>query len=141
MLTTSIANASQTATEHAQVASNDTLNLETLSLFRSFIAKYGKVYPEDTFHDKYRVFLSNLQLINRRNEEEARNGGNAVHGITYFADMTAEEFTNQYLSAGFSDDFVGNAETVSVDPYVGTATSANWISSYTTPVRDQGAIF
>ena len=135
---TSIANGTSIESHQPRPALNATLNLEALSLFHIFIVKYGKVYQENTFHTKFKVFQTNLAVIKARNEEEERAGGSAVHGITRFADLTEEEFANQYLSAGFSDDFDTETETVTVEPHVGTATAMNWIYSYTTPVRDQG---
>jgi hypothetical protein len=51
----------------------------------------------DELLEAYRNFLSNLELIDSRNEAEVAACGSGRHGITKFADMSEEQFKVTYL--------------------------------------------
>ena len=74
---------------------------EQLSLFDEFKTTYGRSYKDDQEEDsKFAAFQAFLQMADDRNAAEAAAGlpEPAVHGLTQFADMTAEEFASMYLT-------------------------------------------
>jgi len=68
-------------------------------LFTDFVQTYGRTYAQDAeeFEKRLAVFKANLEVSDTRNRAEAAVNGTAVHGITRFMDLTAEEFTGTYL--------------------------------------------
>jgi len=64
-------------------------------LFHDYVKQFGRTYPSE-HHFNYRldVFKRNLRTIHEMNKKEGR----AVFGINKFADLTEEEFREQYLS-------------------------------------------
>mmetsp|Transcript_313 Transcript_313/g.286 ORF Transcript_313/g.286 Transcript_313/m.286 type:complete len:444 (+) Transcript_313:142-1473(+) len=113
-------------------------------LFLDFTEKHGKVYDSDEeLSSRYEIFINNLALIAERNMAEKRVGGSATHGISQFADMTDEEFMQQYQGVrlpAISDmkNTVNVPQPVESTVLTSSATSSNWISTYTTSVREQG---
>jgi len=104
--------------------------------FENFKEKYGKTYSSPVEHAKrLKIFAENFELVNQLNSEHLLLGGEAVHGITKFMDLTTEEFSAMYLTytprertdAGFEFNITE------------TATSVDWRTTATTPVKDQGA--
>jgi C1A family cysteine protease len=87
---------------------------------------------------RFQAFIANLKLMDQRNKEELAAGGNAVHGITRFSDLTQAEFESRYLTA---DPKMKSSERI-VDSSVGTvdmtASLVDWSGKLTTPVKDQG---
>jgi C1A family cysteine protease len=85
---------------------------------------------------RFNYFLENLKMADLRNDAEARNGGNAIHGITKFSDLSQSEFESIYLKADVSmkakDIEVAQITTAP------TATLVDWTGVYTTPVKNQG---
>jgi hypothetical protein len=61
---------------------------------------YQKSYETmDQENAAFSAFINNLQLIDQRNAEEAANNGTAIHGISFFSDLTQEEFEHKYLKS------------------------------------------
>jgi Cathepsin propeptide inhibitor domain (I29) len=119
---------------------------EHLDLFTTFMSDYGKVYTdEDEERARLEIFISNLAMIDQRNEDELEAEGTAVHGITQFADLTPEEFQSLYLGALHVPEKAISTRRSAV-PSVhmavatqgGTRVAQNWTGIYTTPVKDQG---
>lgn len=111
---------------------------ETLKdLFESFKADHRVFYStmDEEMH-RFGVFVNNLRLIDQRNE---KNDG-SVHGITRFSDLTQEEFENTFLDKHVSSKIRGNNATiVEVARYTGEATSADYVNTQTTAIKDQGS--
>ena len=73
-------------------------------LFTQFIADYDKTYKTTAEWDtRFSIFQTNLKKIDQLNSQS--NGG-AVHGISKFADMTAEEFSQYVIIFFFLQLFV-----------------------------------
>jgi cathepsin F len=80
-------------------------------------------------------FLENLQLADKRNEEERVSNGTATHGITRFSDLSQEEFEKQYLAAMVEPSGAPIAAVAPASPLLGS--SKDWTGKYTTPVKNQ----
>jgi len=78
---------------------------QKLTLFGEFIDQYDRDYAQDAdeYNKRLAVFKSNLDIADDRNAKEALVGGQAVHGITRFADLTSEEFVSTYLMTEDAD--------------------------------------
>jgi cathepsin F len=88
---------------------------------------------------RYAIFKQSLKEVDALNAGEKADNGTAVFGITVFADMSPQEFRSQYLGAQMPDESERKLiETKSVVAYTGTNTVADWRSTQTTPVKDQG---
>jgi len=107
-------------------------------MWDGFKRDFGKSYhaSEETY--RYAVFLKNLQMIDERNDENIAAGGEAVHGITKFADLTTAEFAQQYL--GSRPIPRGENSNVVEFPQLaeGERVTQDWTGIYTTPVKNQG---
>jgi len=115
---------------------------EQKSLWESFKKDFGKVYTtmeEET--RRFGIFLDNLKVVDHRNAVEIRHGGNEVHGVTKFADISQAEFEIRYLT---SDPSMKSAsETADQIVTFNKAPDAtlgliDWAGKYTTAVKDQG---
>ena len=140
--TSSKATTTATTTERVYYASLK--GSEKKSLFDDFISKYGKSYADDTEKDtRYANFKKFLELIDERNDNEAKARNTAVHGVTQFADLSEEEIS-KYLLGYKKPSTEGRrqlnfkASKAKVDKYKGTATAVDWSSTYATSVSDQG---
>eukprot|EP01107_Rhizomastix_libera_P013751 TRINITY_DN38_c0_g3_i1.p1 TRINITY_DN38_c0_g3~~TRINITY_DN38_c0_g3_i1.p1 ORF type:complete len:344 (-),score=55.39 TRINITY_DN38_c0_g3_i1:99-1085(-) len=107
-------------------------------LFTSFLREHGKTYSHPEVFTRYEIFKQNLKLAAKYNAE---NDG-ATYGATQFADLTAEEFRQQYLSnekalSAVKKEALGYGaprRSVSVAP-----DSWDWRDhGAVTPVKDQG---
>jgi C1A family cysteine protease len=88
---------------------------------------------------RFAMFIENLKMADHRNDQEAKNGGSAVHGITRFSDMSQAEFEAQYLTLDPSTNSNVVREYVTIErPVDTTAGLVDWTGKYTTPVKDQG---
>jgi len=81
------------ATASAAVISGD-----VMSAFRDFQKTYGKSYTDAEFPKRLEIFANNLERVNKLNAEHILLGGEAVHGVTKFLDLTPEEFKSIYLT-------------------------------------------
>jgi hypothetical protein len=122
------------ASAHMKYFSNNTV--AERYAFEGFKQEYGRTYENQEAEDKaFDIFVSNLQLIDARNAEELAAGGNAVHGITKFADMSQDEFRARFLTSKPNHRPV----TVDIEPLPeGSAIVQDWRGIYTTPVKNQG---
>jgi len=70
------------------------INHDAREQFVQFQQKYNKQYPTQAeFEHRFRVFQQNLI----RNEELSRANPRATFGVNQFADLSTEEFAQQYL--------------------------------------------
>jgi C1A family cysteine protease len=113
---------------------------ETLkALFDAFKRDHGKAYSTQSEElDRFDVFVANLKHVDDRNAQELAQGGEAVHGITQFSDMSQEEFEDMYLSKMDASKRLGNATIVTVPEIRGTQGLVDWTGKYTTAVKNQG---
>jgi len=107
-------------------------------LWEGFKRDHGKQYEPSEEIRRFAIFLENLKIADRRNAEEIAYGGSAVHGITKFSDLTADEFAKSFLTADVSKK-TGGAEVVEITTPVNLGASLiDWTNVYTSPVKDQG---
>jgi len=110
--------------------------------FSSFKIEHQKTYATQEEHVKrLSIFMETLKVIETRNAVERETGGSAQHGITRFADLTQEEFQNQYLDMNLANKMRahrGNSTSIKVASVSGL-TAQDWTASQTTAVKDQGS--
>jgi len=83
--------------------------------------------------------VENLKVVDARNAAELKAGGNAVHGITKFSDLSQVEFETRYLLADPTmKTKEGRVYAEKMAAPVSTMGAVNWAGIYTTPVKDQG---
>lgn len=120
---------------------------EKKELFNEFKRTYKKSYASGNDEDiKYANFKEFLDTVDARNDEEAAVGSSAFHGITKFADWSAQEFEKSLLTFESSEsaeaDFFKSAFSEGVYEDVDTDTlktrSMDWAGVYTTPIKNQG---
>jgi cathepsin F len=70
------------------------LKVTPQSLFNQYILEHDLYYSEEETESRYQTFLSNLDTINRLNQESTH----ARFGITKFTHLSSDEFKNQYLN-------------------------------------------
>lgn len=120
----------------ASVAASTTVSPAILDAFQQFATKYGKSYESnEEWAHRAGVFAANIERVSERNNEHVLLGGNAVHGVTKFMDLTPEEFKATYLTYKGRENFV---EEVS---FVGkpVAADVDWrTKNAVTAVKDQG---
>jgi cathepsin L len=82
------------------------------------------------------VFEANLQVIDARNAANIAAGGEAVHGVNEFADMSAEEFKASYLMSSYTP--IVPEEVVAFEG-VQANSSIDWREEgVLTPIKNQG---
>jgi hypothetical protein len=109
-------------------------------LFEGYIAKYSKNFKDDTEKlARLDIFKKNLVKIDENNEDNVASGGNVVHGLTKFADMTFEEFQSSFLTASKRPTALSITH-AHVSSFNGDSDGGlvDWSGIYTTPVDDQG---
>jgi cathepsin F len=100
------------------------------SLFSQFKTAFNKTYAAAEEPARLAAFVDNLKRIDERNAEDT-----AVHGITKFCDLTADEFKASFLNYQEREP----SEEADVPPLEGTASDVDWRGSkYVTAVKDQG---
>jgi len=75
-----------------------TLNADVMSAFLDFQKTYGKSYTDEEFPKRLAIFNNNLEKANKLNEQQILLGGDAVHGVTKFMDLSTEEFRGMYAN-------------------------------------------
>jgi len=118
------------------VTYGDLFDEDKLALFEEFKQKFSKHYDSDEENVRFENFKNFLTRVDANNLEEQTGGkGLANHGITKFADLSADEFKTNYL--GYIAPILETRNIVSV---VGEATTTvmDWSGIYTTAVKDQG---
>lgn len=118
------------------VASAATISGDVMSAFANFQKTYGKSYSDAEFPKRLEIFTQNLERVNKLNAEHILIGGEAVHGVTQFSDLSPEEFKSMYLT------YVPRNETVHrplLELDGAPATVVDWRTrGAVTPVKDQG---
>jgi len=70
-----------------------------LGQFNAFLQEHGKAYVDDaTFKERLGVFRNNLHFIQEFNRQSKPDSGSVRLDINQFADLTAREFKDLYLS-------------------------------------------
>lgn len=82
----------------AAASATATINADVMEAFKNFQVKYNKQYTTEEFGARLAAFAGNLERVSALNDEHILIGGEAVHGITKFSDLTAEEFKATYLT-------------------------------------------
>jgi len=110
-------------------------------MWEQFKAEWGKsfVTMEEEI-GRFSNFIANLKIADQRNLQERLNGGEAVHGITKFFDLSQDEFKAKYLKSDPSMRANSLRPEVAVIKGEPSATLGlvDWSGKYTTPVKDQG---
>jgi len=105
-------------------------------MFSQFKQEFPSTYSTAPEPTRFENFVANLKAIDERNQAET---GSAVHGITRFADLTQEEFRDQFLTGKSSADSKSGLKShVDHVPAVNSTGLVDWSGVYTTPVKDQG---
>jgi C1A family cysteine protease len=108
-------------------------------MWENYKREYGKSFATmEEEMSRFSHFVTNMKIVDYRNEQERLNGGSAVHGITKFSDMSQEEFQAKMLRADVtlktSNRKVANIST----PPKEDLGLVDWAGVVTTPVKDQG---
>lgn len=105
-------------------------------LFTQFMEKHDKQYDGEERKERKKIFKNNLEFIEKENDK----GHTYTLGITPFADLTADEFGEMYLTKGLKPTLKG-IESVENHTYSGNALpdSIDWSEKgAVTPIKDQG---
>lgn len=99
--------------------------------FDTFISQFNKKYKNEEEKNRrfqtFRINLSKIDLLNRREQ------GSAKYGVTRFADMTAHEFSQMHgLRRDMVNEVEHNSKRISVPDDISLPTSFDW--------RDKGAV-
>jgi len=115
----------------AAVSAETTVNADVVDAFKMFQTKFGKDYQGAEWAKRLGVFADNLARVSSLNDEHILLGGEAVHGITKFMDLTPEEFKATYLTYRPSNKYTTK---VAVKPAfeLSNSTGYDW--------RDHGAV-
>ncbi len=118
------------------------------STFQQYKEDFGKSYGLHEEESIFRVFESNLKVIDERNAREVAAGGEECHGLTKFMDVTQEEFnkmnalklpaeraTRTVASDKVSIDERRRLSKINADEVA--IMHRNWIGKLTTPVKNQ----
>jgi C1A family cysteine protease len=107
-----------------------------MSAFLDFQQTFGKTYTDDEFPKRLAIFNDNLERANKLNAEQILLGGDAVHGITKFMDLTQAEFRSQFANY-VSTNSTEQRPFLSLDGPLGT--TVDWrTKGAVTKVKDQG---
>lgn len=108
--------------------------------FNQFKVTWHRAYSTPSEEQsRFKIFIENLKKIDERNRLEAAANGTAVHGITQFTDLTAEEFKKRYANLDTANlkSKPSQAKLVQIERLKEPAV-ADWSGVFTTPVKDQG---
>jgi C1A family cysteine protease len=107
-------------------------------MWEGWKADHGKTYKLAENEHRFQVFVSNLKLADERNAEQVAAGGEEVHGMTRFADLTQDEFEAQFLGSDESMAMGAQESDLSLSTPIVNAIVQDWTGIYTTPVKNQG---
>jgi len=108
-----------------------------IAAFKNFQTKYNKHYESEEWAARAQIFAHNLDRVSTLNNEHLLLGGDAVHGVTKFMDMTSEEFKATYLT--YTPRNESSFERVEVEFSGTNAAKIDWLSKgAVTDVKDQG---
>jgi len=122
----------------ASVSAAATITGDVMSAFVDFQTTYGKSYTDAEFPKRLAIFSDNLERVNKLNAEHILLGGEAVHGVTKFLDLTPQEFKSIYLTyVPRNDTEVEKRPLLELDGPL--ATTVDWrTKGAVTAVKDQG---
>lgn len=121
----------------AGVSAAAIFNGDVMSAFLDFQKTYDKTYSDVEFPKRLEIFANNLERANQLNAQNILLGGEAVHGVTKFSDLTPEEFKATYLTYVPRNDTVEHTSWLELDGPL--AASVDWrTKGAVTPVKDQG---
>jgi len=108
-------------------------------MWENFKRDYSREYATmDEENNRFQMFIQNLKSIDARNKEERTAGGNAVHGVTRFSDLSQAEFESHYLTSDPKMATGGATLDTTQGSVDMTAGLVDWTGKYTTAVKDQG---
>lgn len=96
---------------------------------QKFAKKYATAEEEEL---RFNIFVDKIQVIDERNARELQAGGNAVHGVTRFSDLTSHEFRTTYLTTIRKDESSEAATVEITRPVDMVAGFIDWTDIYTT---------
>lgn len=125
------------AAAHAAVYTTDAGKQK--EMWEQFKIDFRRKYetPEEESR-RFEIFLTNLKLADEWTEEDRKNGGTAVFGITRFSDLSRAEFESQYLTVTKGDNSDVERHPITAAPLSTTGGAVDWTGIYTTPIKDQG---
>jgi len=110
-------------------------------LFTKFLREHNKNYQTTELLNRYEIFKENMKKAEQWTKE---SNGKTTYGITKFADLTEEEFKNQYVTG--AKQFAEMAKMKNQLPMRAKLTGVNAPSSWdwrdhgaVTPIKDQGS--
>ena len=113
-----------------------------LYLFDNYVTTFEKNYNISEYSHRFNVFKDNLALVDARNLQEKLSGGSAIHGITFFSDLTQREFEQTYLgtltSSKFKIDVAVSRYIINQEEENALNSAVNWTNIYTTDIKYQG---
>jgi len=118
---------------------------EEWTQFEEYQVLFSKSYSKSEIQEKFQNFKESLKEIRRLRQVEAQNpSGSATFGVTEFADLSQQEFADQYL--GLNVDLTAKTNLLrdaTQGAFLGdspSVTALNWTEEGTvTPVRNQGS--
>ena len=117
----------------AAFASKPTITSEVREKFQQFVNKFERIYGVDEFEHRLSVFAQNLERI----ATMQRMDKGARYGVNKFADLTAEEFANMYLSKTKPD--ISHLPVAASLPTNDLPTEWDWVAKgAVTAVKNQG---
>jgi len=119
-------------------ASAVVINGDVMSAFADFQKTYGKSYTDTEFPKRLEIFTANLERVNKLNAEHILIGGEAVHGVTQFSDLSPAEFKSIYLTyTPRNESEIEHRPFLELDGPL--ANTIDWrTKGAVTPVKDQG---
>jgi C1A family cysteine protease len=108
------------------------------TLFTDFITQYDKQYARSDFFNRYNIFKTNVDAINKH------NAGNFSYslGVNQFTDLTGDEWQSTYLGFNYDSNAPRTTQTQTSKPRFGQvrfADSKDWVEEgAVTPVKNQG---
>jgi Cathepsin propeptide inhibitor domain (I29) len=87
---------------------------------------------------RYNQFQESLLRIDNLNDLEKSHNGTAIFGITKMADLSFEEFAEEYLGGRPDEDERRSLKESPHEIKEFTGTTRDWTGVRTTPIKDQG---